>query len=175
MSEPVLYRAEPTARQFHQSRAFVRGLMGPIGSGKSVMCVEELKRLATQVQKPGLDGVRRSRFVVVRNSYPELKTTTIKTFQDWFPASICPLKWSAPITAQMVIADLGDGTGVNMEVFFLALDNDDDVRKLLSMELTAGWINEAREVAKSILDGLTGRVGRYPPKRLGGPSFPNKT
>lgn len=172
MSEAVLYQAEPTASQFHQSRAFVRGLMGPIGSGKSVMCVEELKRLATQVQEPGPDGVRRSRFVVVRNSYPELKTTTIKTFQDWFPASICPLKWAAPITAQMVVADQGDGTGVNMEVFFLALDNDDDVRKLLSMELTAGWINEAREVAKSILDGLTGRVGRYPPKRLGGPSFP---
>ena len=167
----IIYRPEPTARQFHRSRAFVRGLMGPIGSGKSVACVEELKKIATKVQQPGKDGVRRTRFAIIRNTYPELKTTTIKTFQDWFPHAMCPVKWSAPITARMVADDIGDGTGVDMEVFFLALDNIDDVKKLLSMELTAGWINEAREVSKSILDGLTGRVGRYPPKREGGPTW----
>ena len=167
----IEYYPEPTAQKFHVSTAFVRGLRGPIGSGKSVACVEELKRIATQVQQPGKDGVRRTRFAIIRNTYPELKTTTIKTFQDWFPQPICPVKWSAPITARMVFDDIGDGTGVDMEVFFLALDNADDVKKLLSMELTAGWINEAREVPKSILDGLTGRVGRYPPKREGGPTW----
>ena len=134
-------------------------------------CVEELKKIATTIQQPGKDGIRRTRFAIIRNTYPELKTTTIKTFQDWFPPSVCPVKWSAPITARMIVLDIGDGTGVDMEVFFLALDNTDDVKKLLSMELTCGWINEAREVPKSILDGLTGRVGRYPPKREGGPTW----
>jgi hypothetical protein len=49
------------------------------------------------------------------------------------------------------------------EVLFVALDTPKDVRKLLSMELVSdAWINEAREVPKVVLDGLTGRVGRYP-------------
>ena len=167
----IVYRPEPTASRFHDDMSFVRGLMGPIGSGKSVACVEELKKIATRVQQPGADNIRHTRFAIIRNTYPELKTTTIKTFQDWFPPAMCPVKWAAPITARMVTDDIGDGTGVDMEIFFLALDNIDDVKKLLSMELTAGWINEAREVSKSILDGLTGRVGRYPPKRDGGPTW----
>ena len=143
--------------------------MGPIGSGKSVACVEELKRLAITVQKPNPEGVRKTRFAVVRNTYPELRSTTIKTFQDWFPPSLCKITWEKPITGVMKV-QLADGTIADMEVFFLALDKDDDVKKLLSMELTAIWINEFREVPKSIVDGGTGRVGRYPPKREGGPT-----
>lgn len=58
-----------------------------------------------------------------------------------------------------------------MEVLFLALDRVEDARKLLSLELTAAWINECREVPKGILDALTGRVGRYPSKLQGGPTW----
>ena len=86
------YRPSLTGYKFHQSQKFVRGLMGPIGSGKSVTCVQELMNIALRIQKPHTDGVRRTRFAVVRNTYPELKSTTIKTFQDWFPVDICPIK-----------------------------------------------------------------------------------
>lgn len=55
---------------------------------------------------------------------------------------------------------------------FLALDRPEDVRKLLSLELTWAYINEAKEVPKAILDGLTGRVGRFPPVRDGGCNGP---
>ena len=44
MPTDIKYRAEKTALRFHRSEAFVRGLMGPIGSGKSVACTEEIKR-----------------------------------------------------------------------------------------------------------------------------------
>ena len=50
----------------------------------------------------------------------------------------------------------------DIDVLFLALDREEDVRKLLSLELTGAWINEAREIPKAIVDTLTGRVGRYP-------------
>lgn len=163
------YRASRTGYKFHQSAAFVRGLMGPIGSGKSVTCVQELMNIALRVQKPHTDGIRRTRFAIVRNTYPELKSTTIKTFQDWFPVEICPIKFDTPINCHMQ-HQLPDKTMVDMEVFFLALDKEPDVKKLLSMELTAIWLNEAREIRKSIVDAATGRVGRYPPKRLGGPT-----
>ncbi len=163
------YRPSNTGYKFHQSNAYVRGLMGPIGSGKSVTCVQELMNLALRIQKPHSDGIRRTRFAVVRNTYPELKSTTIKTFQDWFPVEICPIKFDTPISCHMQ-HKLPDKTLVDMEVFFLALDKEQDVKKLLSMELTAVWLNEAREIRKSIVDAATGRIGRYPPKRLGGPT-----
>ena len=68
----------PVSRAFMKSEKFVRGIMGPYGSGKSTACVMEVIRRAQQ-QKAGTDGIRRSRWAVVRNTYPELKTTTIKT------------------------------------------------------------------------------------------------
>jgi hypothetical protein len=65
----------------------------------------------------------------------------------------------------------GRPTTVEMEVLFIALDDEEDRKKLLSMELTGIWVNEAREVAKGIIDDAIGRTGRYPSKRDGGHSW----
>jgi hypothetical protein len=62
---------------------------------------------------------------------------------------------------------LPDGTRVEAEFMFRALDKPDDVKKLLSLELTGAWGNEARELPKPVIDMLQGRVGRYPPKMSG--------
>jgi hypothetical protein len=156
----IRYDAEPTAVRFHASDAFVRGLRGPIGSGKSVTCVAELLGRAIR-QAPDASGVRMSRWAVVRNTYPELKTTTIKTFQRWVPDTVCPLRWGAPIDGILRVP-LADGTKVEAEFLFVALDRAEHVKKLLSMELTGAWLNEAREINLAIVDGVTSRVGRYP-------------
>lgn len=160
------YKAAPTAAEFHNDPSLFRGLMGPIGSGKSVACCWEIFRMA-RLQKPNADGVRKTRFAIIRQTYPELKSTTIKTWQDWFPNHICPLKYDAPITGRMVLP-WQDGTVIDMEVVFLALERPEDTKKLLSLELTGGWVNEAREVPYRILEALLGRIGRYPAKRDGG-------
>jgi hypothetical protein len=57
------------------------------------------------------------------------------------------------------------------EILFRALDRPEDVKKLLSLELTGAWINEAREVPQSVCDLLQTRVGRYPSKAQGGASW----
>lgn len=162
------YKAEPTLARFHQSNAFVRGVRGPIGSGKSVACCIEIVRRA--IEQAPHDGVRRSRWAVIRNTYPELKSTTIKTWQDWLDDSVAPINWAAPITSMLQIP-LPDGTRVECEVMFIALDRPQDVKKLKSLELTGVWMNEACELPKSILDMATGRVGRYPSLVFGGPSW----
>jgi len=64
-----------------------------------------------------------------------------------------------------------DGTSVHMEILFRALDKPGDIRKLLSLELTGGFLNECREIPKQVLDMLAGRVGRFPSQRNGGPSW----
>jgi len=171
----INYKAESTPAKFHGSDSFVRGIMGPVGSGKSVACCIELVSRAFQ-QEPGHDGVRRFRAAAIRNSYPELKTTTIKTWQEWFPDEVCPINWGAPITAKINIPappteKFPNGTTLEFELWFLALDRPKDVKKLLSMELTMAWINEARELPLVILEGVTMRVGRYPAKRQGNLTF----
>ena len=145
--------------------SFFRGIRGPVGSGKSVGCCVEVFRRALE-QKPNDDGVRKSRWAVIRNTNPQLRTTTIKTWLDWFPESDWGnFKWSVPYTHHIKVNDL------DLEVIFLALDRPEDVKKLLSLELTGIWVNEAREIPKSIIDACTMRVGRYPSMREGGASW----
>lgn len=163
----VNYSASKTLSGFHRSDAFVRAIMGPIGSGKSVACCAEIMRRACQ--QDAFNGVRKSRWAIIRNTYRELVDTTTKTFFDWFPQDLGTFK-TADMTWVFSQA-LPDGTRVELEVLFRALDRPDDIKKLLSLELTGGWINEAREVPKQVLDMLQGRVGRYPSKRDGGASW----
>lgn len=164
MSQPALVAYTPpgpVAADFHRSNDYVRGLLGPVGSGKSSSCCWEIMRRAS-MQEPDRRGVRRTRWAVIRNTYGELKTTTIKTWLEWFEG-IGTMKWDPPITFRGKIGDIGDGTAMDIEVIFLALDRPEDLGKLRSLELTGGWINEASEVHDEILQMLTQRVNRFPP------------
>ena len=152
-------------KQFMKDDTFFRGIRGPVGSGKSVSCCVEIFRRALE-QKKAPDGKRKSRWAIIRNTNPQLKTTTIKTWLDWFPEeTFGKFTWSVPYTHNVKLGD------VELEVIFLALDRPEDVKKLLSLELTGIWINEAREIPKSIIDACTMRVGRYPSMRDGGSAW----
>ena len=156
----------PTLKRFHQSAALVRGIMGNIRSGKSVACCAEIIGRSME-QAPGNDGVRRTRWAIIRNTYGELKTTTIKTWQEWVPPELCTIVYDAPIRG-VFRTKLQDGTKVEAELFFAAIDKPDDAGKVLGMELTGMWVNEAREIDLSIINRGLDRVGSYPSKRLGG-------
>lgn len=151
----------PVGDAFLQSAAFVRGIRGPIGSGKSTACCVEIVRKALE-QQPVADGKRRTRWAIIRNTYPELRTTTMKTWWGLVPQNVGQWKDEGPPSHIL------EGEDFHIEVMFLALDRPDDIKKLLSLELTGAWINEAREVPKAILDALTGRVGRFPAMKDGG-------
>jgi hypothetical protein len=147
---------------------FVRALMGPIGSGKSVGCCIELLLKAIQ-QEPNPLKIRKTRWAIIRNTYRELIDTTMNTFFDWIPQD-----WGVYKAGDMKFTlkyPVGDGTSIEAEFLFRALDKPDDIKKLLSLELTGGWINEAREIPKAVMDMLIGRLGRYPSARDGGPTW----
>lgn len=159
------YAGVPTLEAFSESDAFIRGVCGPFGSGKSSAMVIEIINRAL-AQKPGPDGVRRTRWAVIRNTYQELRDTTIRTIMEWLPerhfGRYVEHKKSYTVTAF---------PGVEFEILFLALDRPDDIKKLLSLELTGAWVNEAREVPWSVIEALQGRVGRFPAVRAGGCSW----
>ena len=78
------FSGSPTIAEFMQSKAFVRGMMGPVGSGKSYACCAELFRRAIEQKPSRRDGIKYTRFAIVRNSYPMLKTTTLKNLARTF-------------------------------------------------------------------------------------------
>lgn len=96
-------------------------------------------------------------------TYGELKTTTIKTWQEWVPDEDCPIVYDSPIRGKYS-KPLADGTTVEFEIWFIAIDRPDQAKKLLSLELTGVWINEVRELSKSIVDASYSRTSRFPPK-----------
>lgn len=162
-----------TIARFMSSPAFVRGLQGPIGSGKSVACVAEMFRLALEQEK-SIDlktgertGRRKVRSGVIRNTTPQLETTTMKSWLEWLPEhEFGPVRWRAPYRQDIYIPEID----LEWEVWFLALDRDEDVRKLLSFEFTNLWLNEARELSREIVTAGISRVKRYPRIMEGGPT-----
>ena len=160
------YKPVPTIKRFSESNKFIRGLMGPFGSGKSSGCIIEIiKRAAAQT--PGPDGIRRTRWAVIRNTYPQLRDTTIKTFHNWLP----PLWFGEWRSADHDYSITKLAPDIHIEVLFRALDRPEHVANLLSLDLTGAWVNEAREVPKAVINALQGRVGRFPSIANGGPTW----
>lgn len=159
----IQYEAPYTLKKYLGSDAFVRCVMGPVGSGKSSASVLEIVRRAAE-QKPSPDGIRRTRCAVIRNTYGQLRDTTRKTFEQWIPPEAG--NWSE----QDFCFELRHGD-VECDVLFRALDRPEDVRKLLSLELTFAYVNELREVPKHVFDVLQSRLGRYPSRIQGGPTW----
>lgn len=163
-----VYKPTATQREFMLDENYVRVLAGPVGGGKSVTCVHELVRLAMG-QAPNAKNIRKTRAVIVRNTADQLALTTRKTVFDWLPPGEAGI-WKAVEKTFILMAKLADGTTVESEWLFIALDTPDDVRKALSLETTFIWGNEARELHQDVVDGLLGRLNRYPSMKDGGPT-----
>lgn len=162
------YRASPTCSDFLRSRSQHKVLWGPVGGGKTSACVMHILMNAIE-QAPNRDGVRRTRHLVVRNTVPMLRTTTIKSFLDWIPDGVFG-RWLSSDKIYMMKFD-----DVEAEVQFMSLEDANDIRKLLSLETTTAFFNEFREISPEVIEGLIGtkRVGRYPSMKDGpGATYP---
>ena len=170
----------PTVSAYMQSNARYRWILGPFGSGKSVGSQVEVPRRgamqakAIQMQEaPSVDqfvaaprtGARKSRIAIVRNTMPQLRDTTMKTWFDWFPNGSLG-EYTAQTKTYLIKKD-----DMQCEVIFRALDDESDVKNLLSLELTAAYLNEFRDIIRESVEGIDGRVGRYPRMVEGGPTW----
>lgn len=160
----------PVAKAFRKSRARRKLITGPFGSGKSVCCAVNVMELVED-QAPNANGVRRSRWAIIRNTYTDLKNTTVRTWKDWVSDQVYGQFVNVAPFEHKLRYSLSDGTTVDADIIFLALDDQRDISKLKSLELTGAYVNEMAEIKKTILDTLEGRVGRYPRQNEGGPSW----
>jgi len=154
-----------TVSRYMQSDARHRFIAGPFGSGKTVGGLVDIVRRAQMQRVSSSSGKRKSRWAVVRNTMPQLRGTTMKSWFDWFPNG--SLGYYQTTTKTYYIKQ-GD---VDAEVIFTALDTPEDVKNLLSLELTGALLAEYREIPREIVEALDGRIGRYPRMSEGGPSW----
>jgi hypothetical protein len=117
-------------------------------------------------QKPDKKGIRHIRAAIIRNTYRELEDTTLQTWLKAYPEEeFGPFKYHG------MIHHIETGN-LNADFIFRSLDRPADIKKLLSMELTFAWVNEAREIySKNLILGLLDAIGRYPAVEDGGPTW----
>jgi hypothetical protein len=149
----INFTPSPTVSKFMQSDAFHRAIMGPIGSGKSVGCCFEILRRCAQVA-PWSGGLRKSKWAIIRNTQKELRDTTLATWMKWMH-ELGVWKESKAVFEMR----FGD---VHADILFRPLDSPADIGRVLSLELTGAWVNEAREVPVPLLADIKGRLRRYP-------------
>lgn len=155
----VTYRPPGSTQPFLQADAFVNLIIGPVGSTKTTAAIMKVAYEAKRVAACR-DGIRRSRAAIIRNTRQMLFDTTIPDFEKWLGAGGQLLKQEGKFLLRF--------DDVECEVLFRGLDDANDVRRLLSLQLTFGVMDEFREIHPDIFNALTGRIGRYPDKAMNG-------
>lgn len=169
------YTAYPTMARFHADylKYNKRFVAGPPGSGKSVGSVIELLAIAMR-QEPTPEGIRPTKFGIVRSTYTRIERTTLDTLRAWLPAKYTKITNSKPIKIHSRIP-LPDGTIADIKFDLMAIEHERDLTALDSYEATAIWLNEMIELPDGLVGKAGERVGRYPPAVMWGDGKPHIT
>lgn len=169
MSTFINYAPSPTVaafiRDYTPKELFFNWIIGPVGSSKTTGIFFKLVYMARLQDPSPIDGIRRSRAVIVRNTAPQLRDTTINSWNYWFREPTYGI-WRGQNTSNAVFMLKFDD--VECEVLFRPLDTPDDVARVLSLEVTFAIIDEFVQVNQHIIEALSARCGRYPPAIEGG-------
>jgi hypothetical protein len=172
----IAYRPTPTIRRFLSDTRFLTGLFGPLGCGKTSALCFKAWRYAQAF--PG------AKVLIVRDTWPSLRDTTLATWLEWFPAGLCG-EWRKTDKVYVVRTE-----GAPSQILFRALDDERDVRNVLSLEVAAAGLDEPQGgpntrggadpgINATLYKSILARVGRqkgYPLKMLwmvGNPPAPS--
>lgn len=156
------YTANNTFAQVHQDLNKYMFIRGSVGSGKSSGCILHCFLNALE-QAPDLNGVRRSRYGILRATYPNLKSTTVESWKEWF-GPLVKIVYDIPIRGEIRMPHPDGKTRVHIDLVFLALDREEDVIKLQSLQLVGAHLNETAEIPRGVFQMLKSRINRFPKK-----------
>lgn len=145
-------------------------IVGPVGSGKSTAsCLRLCRHAYEQRPWPAADRmIAKTRFAIVRNTKPQLRDTTMKTWFQVFPEALYGRREITDFQHVWKFRPQGYSHEIHAEFLFRALDTEEDVGELLSLEVTGFYFNELREAAENVLAMARKRAGRYPAAEEGG-------
>ena len=164
----INYEPLPTLLLFHNDNSAIRCIVGPVGSGKTTAAAWEigfeLPRHLLSVY-----GIKKTRWVVIRNTYVELRDTTLRTVKEWFPQDFNSGNWSESRMELTIRGEIRTDPNIpgdiyEAEILFRSCDRPEHIKKLKSLEITGYWIDESIEVPREIKLMLKNRIGRYPKK-----------
>ncbi|PWR24973.1 hypothetical protein [Zavarzinia aquatilis] len=160
----------PIAQAFMLDRSRLSGIMGPVGSAKtSTSLMKIFMAAATQAPSP-IDGVRYTKWAVVRDTYRNLQGTTLPSWLTWVPKDLGEF-FAGPPAVHRLKFQMPDRTTVDCVVEFIALGDDRIEDVMRGWEGTGAYVNEADRLLEDVVTFLGSRAGRYPSKIHGGPSW----
>ena len=154
----------PTIARFHQSDKLVRGIAGPVGSGKTGGCLMEILYRAQRQAPHPVTRVRATKWLVIRSQQIDLEKTTIPSWLGWIPRTVGTFTGgSSSVPARHVLElKMVDGTRVHCVVEFVGLGEHSAGEKLPGWEGTGAYLNEANLLTHDTLMFVKERLGRYP-------------
>lgn len=159
----------PVSAAFMACGADVQLLNGPIGSGKTSTVLIKGLQIAGRQRPSTLDGIRKFKLCVVRDTYRQLWKTTIPSWWEWVPKNTG--EWSGakdgPAVHKLIIPQ-PDGTTLHFQIDFVAIGENSAESVMRGYQPTAFYLNELDMLSQDAFTYAAGRAGRYPPRREGG-------
>lgn len=162
MSDQIDFRYAPVLDEASLCPASFRCVEGPVNSGKSVWSLSEIYGWACTMPR-GKDGLRHSRMLVTRDTMPNLESSTLNTWLQWFPED-----QYGKITGSDYYTQKWNFEDVRATVVFRAFGFDDlekQIAKLRSTEWTAAWVNEGQFFPLALVKEIYSRTGRFPARK----------
>lgn len=163
----------PVANAFYNDRSEVAAIMGPIGSGKTSVSLMKPLAIACE-QQPNGSGIRYYKHIVLRDTYRNLYNTVIPSWLGWIPKDFGQWRGGGsgePAEHRIRFKVGSDGTIVDAWFMFVAVGDQNIEDVLRGLEVSTAHMNEMDRLNPNVLPFLRGRVGRYPSKNLGMPTF----
>jgi hypothetical protein len=156
------FSKHPTLYAFHASAAYLRAVVGPAGTGKTTFAFKDLL-VRSMLQSPGKGGVRKTRWVVVRNTNYQLRENTLPSFRMAMGSLLKPTDTTMyPKIVTVMSFPLPDGTSVQIEWRFIGMDSESALNDILGGDVTGGLLDEVSLLSLEVVQGLARRSGRYP-------------
>lgn len=144
--EPIHYDPLPSAVAFHNSKARVKALCGPVGSGKSSQAIMEFFFQCVESDVP-------VRGLVLRESFRQLKDSTRETWKEWLPEPLS--HWVETDKKYLVTIPNRKGVVLTHEMHFRHARREVEASNLLSTEYSFIWLEEPVP-AFQMSDGIMG-------------------
>ncbi|MED5545636.1 MAG: hypothetical protein VYD90_10320 [Pseudomonadota bacterium] len=158
----------PISDDFLLSRAFLKIIIGPVGSAKTMTALRALRRVGTrQGGRYDANGVlrRKARVGVIRETYPNIEKNTLPSWFRIHPETDGHFTWKAPFTHKLTLILAQDERGraidvCDFEIEFRAIGDRSVEEACRGWEVVAVMIDEADLQPPDLLAFLSGRVGR---------------
>jgi hypothetical protein len=162
----------PVADAFMRSRAFICGIIGPVGSGKTMAALQKgLRVAASQLGVVDENGVtwRRARIGIIRESYPSIDSTILQSWYRIVPKHEGKFNGSAPYTHDFRKILRREGNSkigrpidiLDCQFEFRAIGDQSVAEACRGWEVNAVIVDEADLQPEELVPYLTGRVGRF--------------